>query len=548
MNASKKNKRLIGAILLLFVAIGAAAQTPDLLFEKPFPYQIQTSYLSFANKPYCYIMDVFPEDGSEGFCLMTVNHQRQCFSYETESVSPPLVYKVSEQGELLGELTLGYENRHSFVYDIYKSPDDPRCFLAVGFAHDNDLHYDRPFMAKFNQDLDLLWRREIELPEPYKGYLSFGSMMGSDGRIFCSSYLYDCSTGGSQSRFCFRLTPEGELDGLFDSPFQSAYQKVLEYPDGSGDYGLLENMEQDNQLLLLRINRNMELVSQQTIPDSYFEMDPINPFPNLYFALTPPQYSTSGRHAVVLAPDGSLILANEVNVTYQYKTKGIDNYYGIGFLRVSPEGEALSCAMDGEKPTHDSLVMITPVLPVGDDSFYFVYAMGLNGGYDYMNCFVVGKMDWEGNLLWRRYWNRYQPEYDMKVYYPQDAATSHDDGCLVTGFSFNSNINATGSYTYQPDVFLLKFFADGTLSVPEMEPLVRPFTFWPNPSSNWLMFEFSPDVLPDQVELYDLQGRLLRTQRKDLESVNMEGLPSGTYSLRVVMHDGNTYSEKVVKQ
>jgi hypothetical protein len=60
--------------------------------------------------------------------------------------------------------------------------------------------------------------------------------------------------------------------------------------------------------------------------------------------------------------------------------------------------------------------------------------------------------------------------------------------------------------------------------------------------------EFSPDVTPQAVEIYDVQGRLVGTQNTSLENVDMNGLPAGTYTLRVVMEDGTVYSDKVVKK
>lgn len=548
MNTSKKLKACVVAVGVLLTATTALAQSPDLFFEQPFPYQTLANppYSIFFDKPYCYVTKI----GSDGCCLVTVNHDRRCFYYETESVSPSLVYKVSPQGELIGELIVGYDDRYAFVHDVYPAPDDPLCFLAVGRVHDNELHYDKPFMVRFDHDLNLLWRREIELPEAYRDYISFGSMMDSDGNILCSSYVGGCG-GGSVSRFVFRLTPEGELDGINELPFVSDFQKVFEFSDGSRDYGLLENVGQENQseMVLLRMNRNLEVIGQQTLPNVYEEMDPSGTYPQLHFSLIPPNSSTSGRHAIAPLPDGTLILANEAFQTIQGK---YESYYGLGVLWLSPEGEAVSCVMDWKDPyyAHDSLVMITPMLPVDDDGFYYVYAMGQSDGYDYMNCFVVGKMDFEGNLLWRRYWNRYLPENGMKIYYPQDAALSHDNGCLISGFSFESNIYAGSNYVYEPNVFLLKFFADGTLSLPEdgTDLGFRPYRFFPIPAVDLLHVEYSPDVQPLAVEIHDLQGRLLRTQSENLEGIHMKELPTGIYTLRVVLEDGTAYSDKVIKQ
>ena len=558
MNSVSKSRLFKALTFVWFVfVVRASAQNPDLFFEVKFPYHTlgNPPVSIFADKPTCYVTEVAPDGKTEGYCLMTINHDRSCFNYETQSVSRPLVYKVSQQGELLGTLALGCDDRYAFVHGLYQAHDDPQVFLAVGRLHDNELHYDRPFVARFDNDLNLLWQREIELPEAYRNYISFGTVMDSDGNIFCSSYFFDCGGGNAVSRFCFRLTPEGELAGIADIPLQSEFQKVFEFTDGSGDYGLLENIivsESVNKVMLLRMNRNLELVGQQELPDRYVEMDPTNTYPSLSFILFPAHISTSGRHAMALLPDGSMILANEASVACQDIYQGIhDLYYGIGFLQVSSGGEAVSCMLDGEMylTADDSLMMILPVLPAGDDSFYFIYLMGDRfWAYDYMNCFVVGRMDFNGNLLWRRYWNRYFPEYDMKIYYPQDAVITHDDGCLISGFSFNSNINSNGNYTYEPDVFLLKFFADGTLSVPQEKIVVRPYAFWPNPAGDWLKLEYSPDVKPEFVEIFDLQGKKVVSQRNNLESIRTAELPSGVYSIRVTLEGGQSYTDKIVKQ
>ena len=98
------------------------------------------------------------------------------------------------------------------------------------------------------------------------------------------------------------------------------------------------------------------------------------------------------------------------------------------------------------------------------------------------------------------------------------------------------------------EVFVLKFFSDGTLAIPEMEEFVRPYAYYPNPAQNELHLNYSPDVTPSQIELYDIQGRLVRSQRNGLESINLEGLPAGTYTMRVTLEGGKVFSDKVVKE
>jgi len=55
-------------------------------------------------------------------------------------------------------------------------------------------------------------------------------------------------------------------------------------------------------------------------------------------------------------------------------------------------------------------------------------------------------------------------------------------------------------------------------------------------------------VQPKQIELYDLQSRLVRSQGSAFESIDMGQLPTGTYTMRVVMDDGQVFTDKVVKE
>jgi hypothetical protein len=119
-------------------------------------------------------------------------------------------------------------------------------------------------------------------------------------------------------------------------------------------------------------------------------------------------------------------------------------------------------------------------------------------------------------------------------------ATS-DEGCLVTGRYWT--LDQT-----EAKLFVLKFFSDGSLSVSEKESFVRPYDYYPNPAKEQLLIQFSPDVQPKQIELYDLQGRLVRTQSKAFENIDMSQLPVGTYTMRVTLEDGKSYTDKVVKE
>jgi hypothetical protein len=82
----------------------------------------------------------------------------------------------------------------------------------------------------------------------------------------------------------------------------------------------------------------------------------------------------------------------------------------------------------------------------------------------------------------------------------------------------------------------------------EQSDIIRPYLFYPNPTQDQLLLQYSPDVKPTQIELYDLQGRLVRSQSHSLESVDMQGLTAGQYLMKVSLEDGKSYTDKVVKE
>ena len=546
---------LPGFVLILVLSFGARAQQPDFLFERPCPFPI-THTLSYEEIPVCGLLD----GELDGCYILDISDIKLTTAYETDSVHfQPLVLKVSPEGEIVGELSLGFEGRYSNIIGVVLDPNDPNCCYAFGKTHDNNLHCDRPYLAKFDHDLNLLWQKEIELPEYYRHNLSTCFTVDNEGNFFCMSMQMDpdIPMGALLKRLCYRLTSEGELDGMFEYPYlykhPSYGEGVFMFTDGSGDYGCVVEEEDHDQVKLARFNRNLELVGHRTVPMSYVELNyPISDWCFEFFVNTP---------ACIPLSNGSMIVAGSGHLArydYTFPQTLIQSDNVIGFLWVNPDDEVISCATVGERPLevgntlHDSIKVMGPGRLLGEDAIYFSYLQGGLYGtdYDYTHCFVVGKMDLEGNVLWRRYWDKYQPENGMRVYTPQSMAITSDDGCLISGYSYYSDVNGPNPNGPDPQLFVLKVFADGTLSVGEEDTEVhmRPYRLYPNPVGDQLHLQFSPDVTPENIELIDLQGRLVSSQSDQLETVGMEGLPAGVYTLRVTLSNGTVYSDKVVKQ
>ena len=152
---------------------------------------------------------------------------------------------------------------------------------------------------------------------------------------------------------------------------------------------------------------------------------------------------------------------------------------------------------------------------------------------DAPNRLVLVRLDANLNVLWARYF------LEPDMFHWGTCMTVLSDGRV-----------AVGSYRYgeNPGSVSVVIVKDNYDGLEERSFLVRPYTYYPNPAKDALHLEYSPDVTPKQIELYDLQGRLVRTQRNGLESLHMEGLASGTYTMRVTLEEGKSYTDKVVKE
>jgi hypothetical protein len=173
-----------------------------------------------------------------------------------------------------------------------------------------------------------------------------------------------------------------------------------------------------------------------------------------------------------------------------------------------------------------------------DGTVYFLYK---EEGYPDAS-FIAVKMDTNLNVEWKRFCktdNITLTVLSCPVLCKEEQG--EENGIAWAGEAFKDGSN---------DLGLVYFFLnhDGTVGTSDGGIEVRPYCFYPNPVKEQLLMQFSPDVQPVQIELYDLQGRLVRTQSKAFESIDMSQLPAGTYTLRVTLEDGTAYSDKVVKE
>lgn len=93
-----------------------------------------------------------------------------------------------------------------------------------------------------------------------------------------------------------------------------------------------------------------------------------------------------------------------------------------------------------------------------------------------------------------------------------------------------------------PLMFGQKDFVD----IEENEYATSDVSLFPNPVEDKLSLQLSGNVSCKNVEIYGIDGRMLKSQNDDFENIDVSDLPTGLYIAKINLNDGNTFTEKVV--
>jgi len=177
---------------------------------------------------------------------------------------------------------------------------------------------------------------------------------------------------------------------------------------------------------------------------------------------------------------------------------------------------------------------------MSDGTVYFLYN---EVGYP-DESFIAVKMDTDLNVEWKRFCKMSSIRFSDRVplYFPilYEDGQGEEQGISWAAYGLDANDDSYLVY--------FQFNHDGIPASVENGMEVRPYAYYPNPAQDQLRLQYSPDVEPAQIELYDLQGRLVRSQGSGLECLNVQGLAAGQYVMKVTMTDGTTFADKVVKE
>ncbi len=515
-----KATRLFTLLALLLMAGGVNLKAQN---ESYFTYEDPN--FRFSEGGPC--LEVGNNDSENHFFLASAfDFSFDWFTYEQEHNTPARILKLSPKMELLGEMVIGEEGHRSTVTGIHHDPENEDLFLVVGKIHDNDLHYDKPFLVRFDADLNIVWQKEVELPHNCcKFFFKQKSFMDSQNDIVYMTEFYDSSNPMTHPYLYLRLSSEGDVLAI-DSTQTALFDTggIFEYKDGSGDYGVCNSWNASIQ----RLNRDFEPIGQRTIPYNIH-------FDDQWEILLMSRYD---RCTVLSMPDSSLFIAADGNGWFNPERVPDASV----LMKLNPSDTLLNIYVDDFDGLFfsdcyddytETVAEIKGLDRMGDHLFlcYGILNYEPGGGMVGNSTFCVTKLTLGLDVVWQRIYdfnNRIMPRYVM---------ATQDGGCLVTG-EIGTGLNGEEGMM----MFAVKIDSDGCLGVAEMGSMKQSVGCYPNPANGVVCIE---GVVADEVQVCNAFGQLVKTVWGTNE-VDLSGLVEGVYLLRITDADGKSHTARLV--
>jgi hypothetical protein len=464
-------------------------------------------------------LEVGSDDSKNHFFLASAfDYSGEWMGYEQEFTSPARILKLSPKMELLGEMVFGEENRRSTITGIYQDQEQEGLFIAVGKIHDNEFHYDKPFMVRFDEELSVLWQEEVDLPEYYRKFFFWPkSFMDSQSDIVYMTEFYSDYYLNDIEYMYLRLSPEGEVMAIESAETEFLDKGgIFQYNDGSGDYGVCNSFTHSVQ----RLNRNFETIGQRIVPNNIvFNESTLD-------ILLLRRFNAS---TILSMPDNTLFVAVDGD-GWKYPDVVADAV--LMKLSLSDTMSVVHAnSFDGlffsdcYNETTETVAEIKGLDRLGDHLFlcYCIMNYEPGGGIVGNSSFCVTKLTLGLDVVWQKVYdfnNRIMPRYVM---------ATQDGGCLVTGEIGTGPNGEEGMM-----MFAVKIDSEGYLDVAEAENPVQYGECYPNPGTNVLNIRTA--LQNAWVEVYDMSGRMVYGQEitDNITAINTSAWPAGSYVWKVM--------------
>ena len=112
---------------------------------------------------------------------------------------------------------------------------------------------------------------------------------------------------------------------------------------------------------------------------------------------------------------------------------------------------------------------------------------------------------------------------------------------------YNEDVNVYALLSY-----VLKVDGNGYDAIGEnAESLAKPYFCYPNPAKDIVYIEFSPDVECQSIEIYTLDGRMVKTchgASLQNNAIDISNINAGVYLTKIKMLDGKEFAERIIKE
>lgn len=129
-----------------------------------------------------------------------------------------------------------------------------------------------------------------------------------------------------------------------------------------------------------------------------------------------------------------------------------------------------------------------------------------------------------------------------------DYGTAKSDNEMKTQ-GFVDLLNADGNFYAMDDMnvnhgypIFAKYYAV------EENAINSTISIYPNPAKDVVSVSFTQNTDCSSIEIYSIDGRMVKSQNSDFEKINISNLPAGIYIMRVILNDGTECTERIVKE
>ena len=476
------------------------------------------------------------------------------------------LFRLSADGELTNSVPFGDGNSFHSIFNLFRHPQEPDTYIGAGQNYTlyqttpYNIYQSAPYFVHFDNDLDISLQQLAEWPEAYQ-YANSASnaryTLSYDGKVFgvFGFELPSDTVIHYRHRLYALMSLEGDFEHVNEDTTSynefgavGGTEAVFEFP-GSWQKGVLHETlklvqgdHYQNVHGLYRLNKNLE----ETIINDYF---------CIYSDTIVNNYQRESYSLTLTEPVSTPVLPLD-DTTLLFSTRGDEllnrfindtNYllydHAPVLFKTNMEGDIWQLSILGrmndtlESTPYTSVALTEPDVNGHRNIYHCCYSRD-EYYMELPNLITVTKLTDDFDVLWRKTYSQTDTYLE-----PYRLIATADGGCLVVGLVSAGDLPYNATYNW----FALKLEPDGTVGTNNIT-VTNELSFYPNPTKDMLHLTIPTNIKPTNIEFYDLQGRLVRTQSKELESLSLQGLSAGTYTMRVTLEDGKVFSDKVVKE